>query len=161
MEATAPVREADPADVESIDAIVAAVYEIISGPAGAPRDWDRWYTLFAPDARLIPTVRNQESGQFQTLAQSPEEWVARVDSILTADDFFEKEIGHVTESWGTLAHRFSAYASLRSEDEEPFTRGINSFQLLHDGERWWVVTIYWQGESEEWPIPERYLQPDG
>ena len=30
-------------------------------------------------------------------------------------------------------------------------------QLYHDGERWWVVTIYWTSERPDLPIPERYL----
>ena len=51
QEATQP--PADPADVESVDAIVAAVYDVISGPAGQARDWDRWRSLFLPEARLI------------------------------------------------------------------------------------------------------------
>jgi len=36
-------------------------------------------------------------------------------------------------------------------------RGINSIQLFYDGSRWWIVSIYWQQESPEYPIPEKYL----
>ncbi len=36
-------------------------------------------------------------------------------------------------------------------------RGINSFQLWHDGDRWWVVSIFWENESAENPIPDKYL----
>ena len=73
--------------------------------------------------------------------------------------FYEIEIGSVTEQYGDIAHRFSSYASFRTEDpdEEPFNRGINSFQLLYDGERWWVLSIFWQHEPDAGPIPAEYL----
>jgi hypothetical protein len=53
---SSPARRADPADVESIDAIVTAAYDGISGPAGKKRDWDRERSLYFPGARLIPTA---------------------------------------------------------------------------------------------------------
>ena len=40
--ATAQQPAADPADVASIDAIITAVYDVISGDAGVARDWDRF-----------------------------------------------------------------------------------------------------------------------
>jgi hypothetical protein len=52
---------------------------------------------------------------------------------------------------------FSTYESRHAlADAKPFERGINSFQLLYDGQRWWVVTIYWQGERPGLPIPPQY-----
>jgi hypothetical protein len=39
-------------------------------------------------------------------------------------------------------------------------RGINSIQLFNDGNRWWIVNIYWQQESAEDPIPDMYLAND-
>jgi hypothetical protein len=64
----------------------------------------------------------------------------------------------MTEEFGHIAHVFSTYASFaNADDPEPFARGINSFQLMHDGERWWIVTLYWENESPEQPIPVKYL----
>lgn len=40
------------------------------------------------------------------------------------------------------------------------SRGINSIQLMNDGKRWWIVTIFWQGEDEKNPLPEKYLKQD-
>ena len=57
-----------------------------------------------------------------------------------------------------IAHVFSTYESRHSlSDPEPFMRGINSFQLMHDGKRWWIVNVMWQHEAADLPIPERYL----
>jgi hypothetical protein len=151
----------DPADVESVDAIVAAVYDVISGPAGEARDWDRWRTLFIPEARLISVGRG-EDGQNRHRVMSPEDYVENAGAYLEENGFFEDEIGRTQEEFGPVVHLFSAYRSRRTlEDPEPFARGINSFQLYHDGNRWWVVTIYWTAEGPDLPIPERYLAGKG
>lgn len=154
---SAVAQEVDPADVESIDAIVTAVYDVISGPAGERRDWERFRSLFVDGARLIPVGRVQ-GGSVQTRVMSPEEYAERTGPVLEQAGFFEREIGRVTERYGRIAHLFSAYESRRTaEDAQPFARGINSFQLMHDGDRWWVVSIFWQSETPEFPIPGRYL----
>ena len=150
------VSPADPADVEGIDAIVLAVYDVISGPAGAQRDWDRMRSLFAPGARLIPSGRRQ-SGGFGHRMVSLEEYISSSGPVLEQNGFFEVEIHRVTEEFGNIAHLFSTYESRRNvDDPEPFVRGINSFQLHHDGERWWILNIFWTDERTA-PIPPKYL----
>jgi hypothetical protein len=72
--------------------------------------------------------------------------------------FFEKEVARRTESFGNIAHVFSTYESRRkSDDAKPFARGINSIQLMNDGKRWWIVTVFWQGEGPGNPLPEKHL----
>ncbi len=148
---------ADPRDVESVDAIVAAVYDVISGPAGQARDWDRWRSLFLPEARLV-AVNVTPEGETRYRVLTPEDYVSLAGNSLEANGFFESEIGRVQEEFGPVVHLFSTYESKRSlDDPEPFARGINSFQLFHDGTRWWVLTIYWTSERPDLPIPEKYL----
>lgn len=149
---------ADPADVRSIDAIIGALYEAISGPAGEERDWDRLRSLFLPAARLMPNGPTPE-GDIQRRVWTVEEYIDEVGPALVERGFYEDEVGRVTERYGELAHAFSAYESRWTpEDPEPFQRGINSIQLLYDGERWWVANIAWRPETPETPIPERYLE---
>ncbi len=147
---------ADPADVESVDAIVAAVYDVISGPAGEERDWDRMRSLFIPGGRLIPTFRDS-TGAWRHRVTGVDEWITGADPVLVRGGFFERELHRVAERYGNIVHLFSSYDSRRSPEAEPFARGINSFQLLYDGSRWWIVTIFWQGESPDHPIPVEYL----
>ncbi len=157
----APTAAADTprSDHESIDAILGAVYEVISGPAGQERDWERFYTLFVPEARLIPTGLAPD-GSFSLRALTPQEYVDTSSAFLVERGFFESEIHRVVEQFGAIAHVFSTYQAHNSlDDPEPFMRGINSFQLFHDGSRWWVVTIYWGGEREDLPIPRSYGGP--
>ena len=158
--ADADVPAAVPADVESVDAILNAVYDVISGPAGEARDWDRMRSLFLPEARLIPSGIAPD-GSARYLVWSLEEYISSAGGQLEANGFFEKEAFRIEERFGNIAHVFSTYESYRTVDEmeagDHFMRGINSFQLLFDGERWWVVQIYWQAETPDQPIPDRYL----
>ena len=147
---------ADPADVNSPDAIVSAAYEAISGEAGEERDWARLRSLFVPDARLIPTDRRPD-GSAGYQAMTVDEFVDYASRIFSEGGFHETEVHAVTERYGDIAHVFSTYESRRAADDpEPFQRGINSFQLWHDGDRWWIVTIFWHAERDGAPIPERY-----
>jgi hypothetical protein len=148
---------ADPADVASIEAIVHALYDVISGEAGEVRDWDRMHSLFIPGARLIPTGGNSTTGRRHTV-QTVDDWIAGVGGFFEQSGFFERELHRAVEQYGNIAHVFSTYDSKSApSDPEPFARGINSFQLWNDGTRWWVVTIFWEGESPENPIPAKYL----
>jgi hypothetical protein len=160
---------ADPADVESIEAIITAAYRGISGPAGKKRDWDRERSLYYPGARLIPTAKpaggeNVHPSTVLRTSVAPqildiEGFIARVEPFFKETGFYEKEIARRTEQFGNIAHVWSIYESRHNEDDpEPFMRGINSIQLFNDGKRWWIVNIYWQQESAEAPIPEKYLK---
>lgn len=159
----APVAEqprpaARPADVESIDAIMAAVYDVISGPAGKARDWDRFRSLFVPNARLIPTGRRPDGTRtLRTL--TVDEYATMAGPQLERNGFFERELGRKVERFGNVVHLMSAYDSKRTlEDAQPFARGVNSFQLWNDGKRWYVVTIYWEAETPDNPIPAELLR---
>jgi len=149
---------ANPADVASIDAIIAAVYDVISGPAGKNRDWDRMRSLFVPGARLIPTGPRQTGG-YGSRVLTIDEYIQRSSGFFEKEGFFEREAARQTEQFGQIVHAFSTYESRHaSDDAKPFQRGINSIQLMNDGKRWWVVTIFWQGEDEKTPLPEKYLK---
>ena len=161
--ADADVPAARPEDVESINAILNAVYDVISGPAGEARDWDRMRSLFLPEARLIPSGKAPD-GSTRYLVWSLEEYISGAGGQLEANGFFEQEAFRVEERFGNIAHVFSTYESFRTAEEMEagahFVRGINSFQLLFDGTRWWVVQVYWQAETPDQPIPDRYLPPN-
>lgn len=148
---------ADPADVSSVDAIVAAVYDVISGPTDEARDWDRFYSLFIPEARLIATgVAADGSRRYR--AMTPAEYVEANGEGLTSVGFMESEIGRTVESFGNVTHAFSAYESKFTQGGQARTaRGINSIQLFNDGSRWWVVTIFWDSERPDNPIPSKYV----
>lgn len=146
-----------PADVVSVDAIVQALYDVISGPAGQKRDWDRMRSLFTAEARLTATGKRKD-GTMARKVMSVEDYISSSGSYLEQTGFFETEIGRKSEQFGQIVHLFSTYESRnKKEDPSPFMRGINSIQLWNDGQRWWILSVLWQAESADTPIPGKYL----
>jgi len=135
-------------DVATLDAILHAFYETVSGPCGQPRDWDRFRSLLLPGARLMPIVSipGEKSG---LRFLSAEDFIRRVEPIFATEDFWERESSRQTETFGRFAHVLSFYDSLRSPDGLPFERSANSIQLLNDGLRWWIVNVMWNTSRTE------------
>ena len=152
-----PAPAARPADVASAEAIIAALYDVISGPRGQDRDWQRFRSLFTSGARLIVGAPSPD-GRVPSRNMTVEEYVAAADPFLKRDGFWEREIARRIERYGNVTHVFSTYESrVNTPDSPPFSRGINSIQLVTNGERWWVVTILWDFERPGNPIPAEYL----
>jgi len=157
----APAQEADstmasPEDVESVDAIITALYDVISGPANHARNWDRFRSLLTPTCQFIPIQRHPD-GYHQHLAMSAEQFIERSRPYFQQNSFYEIEVARTTEHYGNLVHAFSTYHSYHTrEDTEPFSRGINSIQLLYENDRWWVANVAWQAEWPDLPLPEAY-----
>lgn len=155
----ASIPPAKPEDVSSIDAIIKAVYDVISGDAGVKRDWNRFRSLFYPGARMIPTGKNPQTKKAGGRVITPEDYITQSAKFLEERGFHEREITRRVEEYGNIAHVFSTYDSKHKlSDEKPFMRGINSIQLLNDGTRWWVLTIAWSAETPDTPLPEKYLK---
>lgn len=156
--ATAPAAGARAADVGSVDGIIAALYDVISGPAGAPRDWNRMRSLFAPEAHLM-AVGMRPDGSVVTRAMTVEDYITRNAPHFATMGFFERELARSSDSFGQVAHVFSTYESRHAPgDAKPFARGINSIQLFNDGKRWWIASLVWRGEDDKLKLPERYLR---
>jgi hypothetical protein len=141
----------NPADVASLDAIMRAVYDVISGPAGQKRDWNRMRSLFTSNARLMP------KGGSGLRSGSVEDYITGSGPQLEQNGFIEREIARRTEQYGDIAHVFSTYEARNRADGPVILRGINSFQLVRHGGRWWVVSIMWQAETPQTPLPAEYL----
>ncbi|HXE90488.1 MAG TPA: hypothetical protein VNK82_05935 [Terriglobales bacterium] len=139
---------ASSSDVGTLDAILQAMYEVISGPAGEPRDWDRFRSLFLPGARLMPVV--SPAGELPRVRLlSPDDYIRRVEPIFAREDFWERESSREVATFGRVAHVLSHYESLRNPQGEPFERGTNSVQLFCDGQRWWIVSAIWNTARSE------------
>lgn len=143
-------------DGASVDSLVKALYDVISGPAGQKRDWARMRALFAPEARMAVNVATPEGNRIVRF--SVEDYIGRSGPVLERDGFFEKEVARREETFAGVAHVWSTYEGRRAEkDEKPFLRGINTIQLVHDGKRWQVHSILWQAEDAKNPLPAKYL----
>lgn len=149
-----PVVAPRPDDVATIDGMIRAWYEVVSGPAGRPREWGRDRTLYMPDLRFV-TVETGK-GEPSVRIQDHQAYVDGADAVV-AKGFFEREIHRVTERFGPVAHVWSTYESRLAEDGPVTARGINSIELFWDGRRWWISHGAWTGETKENPIPREYL----
>jgi hypothetical protein len=150
--------QAKPEDVASMEAILVALYDVISGPAGKKRDWDRMRSLFIPEGRLMAVGPKKEGG-FGYRVMDVDGYIKANGDFLEKNGFFEREVARVVERFGEIAHVFSTYeARQKAEDAKPFMRGINSIQLMNDGKRWWIVSVYWEAERPNNQLPEKYLK---
>jgi hypothetical protein len=143
-----------PDDVKSIDAIMGAVYDVISGPPGE-RDWTRFRSLFLSTARLTAATKDKD-GTVRLRPMSADDYAARAGGYFLKNGFFERPIVNRVQTFGNVAQVFSSYESRHAAGEAPFARGINSFQLLNDGKRWWVVSILWDEERADNPLPKEF-----
>ena len=154
---SALAQGARPSDVASVDGIVAALYDTISGPAGKARDWDRLRSLFRNDGRMVVHSLGKD-GAVHTRVMSVEDYITRVTPVFAKEGFYESELARSGEQFGQIAQVFSTYEARHAPADKPFMRGINSIQLVNDGQRWWISQLLWQPEGEQTPLPERYLQ---
>ena len=147
---------ARPEDVESVDAIIGALYDVISGPAGE-RDWDRFASLFKPRALMTAFSPNQEGEQTYRV-MTPADYRELNGPFFMQNGFWEEEIGREVFQFGEIATVITAYQFRLEEEGEPAQRGVNSVQLVKDGGRWWVTNITWTTEREGVAIPEELLE---
>lgn len=125
--------------------LVRELYRIVSGPAGAAKDWARLRALHAPGA-VITTTRHV-ADRVETSAYNVEQFTALNDRLFGQRGFFEVELRQEVQVFGHVAHVWSAYATSERAGGQPDAYGINSFQLLSDGKRWCVVSATWDGDA--------------
>ena len=154
QEPSAQVPAPKPDDVKSIDSILAALYNVISGPAGE-RDWNRFRSLFLPGASLTSAGKDRE-GNIHVRPRTVEGYVTGAGGYFAQHGFFESPIVSRVQTFGNVAQVFCSYESRGAAGEAPFARGINSIQLVHDGKRWWVVSILWDEERPDNPLPKEF-----
>ncbi len=146
--------EARPEDVSTIDGIMKAYYEVVSGPAGAEREWARDRSLHHPEAQ-IAIIRNGDDGRaavrIMTLADfhGPPEPAQNV--------FYEYEINREVRRHGANAHVWSTYEWRSQENGPARGRGINSVQMYFDGSRWWITEWMYDGRTDAPAVQDAYL----
>ena len=152
-----PMREASLVEVATVDAIIKTLYEVISGPAGQRRNWNKFRSLFRPEARLN-SIGKGVDGKAKLTTMTQEDYIRNVGPIFDEKGFFEKEIGRSAEKYGNMVHVFSAYETRFVVDGKVEVRGINSIQLVQKDGRFWILNIMWNPETPDNPIPEKYLK---
>lgn len=159
LNAQRPSASGDPAprpeDVRTLDGIIAAYYDVVSGPAGESPDRERDRSIHHPDASVAITGVGADGApviRTMTLDGYHDQFGGA-----RGEPFYEFEIHRVVQRFGNIAHVWSTYASSLEPDGEPFARGINSIQLYHDGERWWITSWVFDSERAGLPIPPEFM----
>jgi len=145
-----------PDDVSSIDGMVRAWYDIVSGPAGESRNWARDSTLYLPGVRFV-IVGDDRVGAERATVTDHGTFARQSSPGFEREGFFEQEIHRVTQRVGSVAYLLSTYEWRRAPDGPVGGRGVNSISLFHDGERWWITQAMWSDETPDNPIPPELL----
>lgn len=144
-------------DTNSLDAIIRALYETVSGPAGAERDTPRMRSLYMPGAHLVRTSVTDD-GRRVANVMDVDAYLKDTADFFRRNAFYEFEIARRTDLFGNIAQVFSTYEACNDPGEPTsFKRGINGIQLFNDGDRWWIVNMIWDNERDDNPMPEQYL----
>lgn len=147
-----PVTPARPEDVSTIEGIVKASYETISGGVGVPRQWGRDRTLFDPNSRSVAIHVDAKSGAIKTESMTEQDFADRSDTSIVKNGFTERELKHAIHRFGNVATVLSSYEGTTADGKSK-ERGINIFQLYFDGKRWWILSMVWDEERPDNPIP--------
>ena len=144
-------------DTKSVQNILDAYYDCISGPIGEQRDFERLKNLFHPEARLIYSNWSDETGKAYLLVfKTVDEFISKL-GYLDKKGFYEHEVSNITHSFSSVTQVFSTYR-FRVEDKSiPDGQGITSYDIFYDGERYWILSMFWAAENQKYKIPKKYL----
>ncbi|GHE32966.1 hypothetical protein ACFOED_13215 [Vulcaniibacterium thermophilum] len=144
-----------PADWATPEAIVHALYESISADPNGQRDWDRYRALFFKDARMAIALDGKVAQGIMSM--SSEQLVEQTEANYRSTGFHEIPLVTRVQRHGAMASVYSSFeVRLRATDPKPLMRGLNHFQLLHDGERWWIVSNVGVMETPNSPLPAEF-----
>ncbi len=156
MNASENLQQSDLSDPGSV---VRALYESISFSQGKAPDFGRVRSLFFEGARFVLPHMPGVDGVY---SRTVDEWIADFNSNLERHPsmgFVETEIVSEVEVFREIAHVFSSYESRTAQaDPEPFMRGLNSFQMVRQRNRWWIVNVLWDVESADVRLPDRFTK---
>jgi len=153
---TLPAATPVPEDAKSVDSVVSALYQVISGPAGEQRNWDRMRALFAPGA-IMTSVGRRSDGRSGHRTISVEEYIKLSEPLMMKEGFFEKETARKSQTFGDIVQVFTTYETKHNlTDKQVWMRGINGIQLVHSRGRWWILSIFWEDEGNGLTIPKEF-----
>jgi len=156
----------NPGDVDSVDHLIASLYDVVSGPAG-PRDWDRFRALFVPDARLgwiVPesaVTKDAPASKGDAFLLTPDVFIQQNDSYFKTHGFFERSIAVRVEEFGNLVEVWSTKESRDAKDDAHPSRGIDAFQIVHARGRYWIASLLFEDEGPGVTLPAKYLKTPG
>lgn len=148
--------KANPSDVVSIDAVIKATYDVISGPAGE-RNWERFNSLFLPGAKMGASVK-LPTGETAFRSFTPAEYQKMNAPYFLQSGFYEEELGREVSQFGNVTQVQSAYQYRFTPGGKVEERGVNYLTLVKSVDRWWISELVWQEENSELPLPQAVIK---
>lgn len=141
-------------DVSSINGIMNAFYEVVSGEAGAKRQWERDRSLHNPKA--IYSYLSTVNGELKPVTLSLEDFHKETDNMVLATAFYETEINREVKVFGNIANVWSTYETRLEKNAIVARRGINSVQLFYANHKWEIVSLVFDRETDQNRIPSTF-----
>ena len=143
-------------DIATIDGIIKAFYEVVSGDAGEKRQWERDISIHNPKA--VYAYLDNVNGELQQVTMSLQDFHKRTDEMVMETDFYETEIYREVRLFGNIAHVWSTYETRLIKNGPVARRGINSIQLFFDKGKWSIISLIFERERNE--IIPKTFQPN-
>ncbi|WP_276390714.1 hypothetical protein [Eudoraea chungangensis] len=139
------------ADVVSIDAIITAYYDVVSGSSDDPWEFERDKNIHSKNAFI---TRLDENGEADTHTLEAEYIPI---GLAPKEDFYEKELKRKVSKYGNIAQVWSAFEIRTDPDVESKIKGLNSIQLHYENERWWIDSWTCEMESEKSLVVKEFI----
>ncbi len=141
-------------DVESIDAIIAAYYDVVSGSSTDPWQFERDRYIHSKNAVI---TRLDENGKAESHALESE-YIPL--ALRPKEDFFEKELKRTVTQFGNIAQVWSAFEVRTDPEMVTNIRGLNSIQLHYENGRWYIDSWTCEMESDENTFVAHFLETE-
>jgi hypothetical protein len=152
-----PKIEPRPEDISTIDGMVRAYYEVVSGSAAKKREWDRDATLYIPGIRFL-IFREDKNGKTSVRTLTHQEFVDESEAAMAGKAFYEREVHRITHRAGNVVHVLSTAEQKYSPDGPGEGHSIDSLEMYWDGSRWWITNAnIWDVDTKAHSLPKEFL----
>ena len=137
------------------ESVTEAFLDFISFEKGEIKNWDDCRNLFLPTAQFL-SINKKAPVNRQIRVQNLEEFVRYGGPQYSKNGFEEKTIGISVNQFNDIATVFQSF-HCKTPDGSYEAQGINSYQLVHMNERWWISNLMFTNETEENPLTKEFL----
>ncbi|MFY0603105.1 MAG: hypothetical protein JXQ93_04090 [Flavobacteriaceae bacterium] len=140
---------------QDVKSLVEETQKVVSIKKGQQIDTAYFRTLFLPTAHF--TVVGEENGKKLHETMSLNEFIETLADTYYSNGYFETGKGEIVEQYNGIAQVIQSFYGKDSEGEEAW--GVNSYQLIYSGGRWWIANMVWTMSSNgKAGIPKKYLK---
>lgn len=145
----------DSVALQTPEGITSKMLEFISCEKGEVKDWNEYRNLFLPLAQKI-SINDRKEGPSRVRVLNLEEFVRYFSPQYSKYGFNEIVIGLDVNEFNGIANVFQSF-HCKTPDGSYEARGVNSFQLVYNENRWWIASTMFTNESKDNPLTNELL----